>query len=97
MRRRLAGLFEAGEELHLLERLGLGGWWVLTDKALYVLDRHREVSRMPLGEIHSVRVAQGRATAQVTVTTEASGIAVGDLRRESALVARLQQLASPPG
>lgn len=95
--RRLSGLLEPGEEVAHTEPLGLGGWWVVTDRSLCIVDRHAEPTRLPFGEIRSVRVEPGRMTAQVTVTTATGGVVVGDLRRDSAVVETLGRLGSPPG
>lgn len=89
IRRRLAGLIGPEEDIRVAERLGLGGWWVTSDEALYILGGLPEPSRLPLAEIVSVQVAEGRMTVQVTITTSAGEIAVGDLRPGSAVLRRL--------
>ena len=95
--RRLAAARGAGEDLQGFERLGLGGWWVLSDVALYVLGRRGEPRRLPLSDIRSVRVTPGPVTAQVTVISGAGDAVVGDLKPDSALVARLRALPSSGG
>lgn len=90
--RQLAGLYEPGETLVLAEHLRLGGWWVLSDRSLYVLRRRDERSRIPLREVRSVRVTPGRTTSQVTVISVTGDAVVGDLRPNGALVDRLRSL-----
>lgn len=77
-----------------MEVLGLGGWWVLSDRALYVVRRRAQPTRHPLREIRSVRVTPGRTTSQVTVISVTGDAIVGDLPRHSEIVDRLQNLTA---
>lgn len=96
-RRLLSGLCEPGEELALFERLGLGGWWVLSDRALYVIGRRTRPTLLPLSEIRSVRVTAGSRTVQVTVVSAVADAVIGDLPEASAVVARLRALPPATG
>lgn len=95
-RRRIARLLssqmETGEALAAIDVLGLGGWWALSDRALYVVRRRAQPTRHPLAEMRSVRVTPGRTTAQVTVISVTGDAVVGDLRPTSDIVARLRDL-----
>lgn len=78
----------------MFERLGLGGWWVLSDRALYVVGRRGEPTRLPLLDIRSVRVTPGSSTVQVTVLSAGDAV-IGDLRRDSEVVRLLSDLRHP--
>lgn len=96
VRRQLRGLLAPGEDPLLIERLHLGGWWVMTEQALYVLGRDGDPTRLPLSTIRTVLVKAGSATSLVSVIPiEGNGV-VGDLPPNSPLVARLQELELPP-
>src|SRR5579862_2712538 len=90
--RRLGDLVEAGESLAVIEHLGLGGWWVISDRALYVVARRSAPTRLAFSDIRAVRVTPGRTTTQVTVTAASGDGIVGDLHPDSALVQRLGDL-----
>lgn len=79
----------------MFERLGLGGWWVLSDRALYVVARQRAVERIALAEIQSVRVSPGSSTIQVTVMSAGDAV-IGDLHADSEIARRLRALPPAP-
>ena len=93
--RRLSGLSEPGEAVALVERLGLGGYWVTTDRALYILASSADRQRLPFGDISGVTAVPGRTTTQVTITTRSGGVVVGDLPRGSSVADRLSHLDPP--
>lgn len=94
-RSRLAGLLGADEKPLLIERLVLGGWWVITPAALYMIPLHGAPTRLPYDQIQSTRSVSGKVSAMVFVTTTAGDVVVADLRPNSEVAKRLQELAPP--
>ena len=94
-KRRLAGLLEAEEQPLVIERLALGGWWVTSPAALYVIPAHGDPSRLPFGQVESTRVVPGKNSVMVFVTTTTGTVTVGDLSPGSPVVLRLEQLGPP--
>lgn len=85
-RRRLAGLIAEDEQLVLVERLLLEGWWVTTDRALYV-SKEGAWSHVPLDQIRSVQWSPGQST--VTIRTARGDVILVSARGDSALAQRL--------
>ena len=94
IRRRLRSLLRAGEELTTFERLELGGWWALSDQALYTLGRFDEPKRLALTDIRSVQVHARQTSALLTVTSASGSVIAGDLHAEGELVRILRNLPS---
>ena len=93
-RKLLAGLLPTSEEIALVERLGLGGWWITTDQALYVVKDTRQPQRVPFIQIRVVQRGQGYLTATIRTTAdEHINVAV---RRGSAILDRLRKFETPP-
>ncbi|HZU78275.1 MAG TPA: hypothetical protein VE991_00040 [Acidimicrobiales bacterium] len=87
----MSRLLEPGEAFGAVEPLRLGGWWALSDRALYALEPGQEPARVPLAHIRSVEV-HARSRTFAVVTTAGSGVLVGDLPKRSAVAAGLQTL-----
>lgn len=96
LRRRLAGLLEPDEALGLVERISINGWWVTTDRALYVMEVPGHPKRLPFREISSVTTDwEARIT---TIRTRRPEVMIIGTHRRSAVVNQLQRLlASTPG
>ena len=91
--RRLSNLLEADESVAAMQHLAVGGWWVVSDRALYVVPQQGPPRRSPFDDIRSVTVSERGRAIQVTVRSTAFS-AIGDFRRMGAVVARLREL--PP-
>lgn len=93
IRRLLGGLLIPGEDIVMVERLGLGGWWLTTDRALYVVHKPDDPKRVPFGQIRSVEWAPGRMTATVRTTTgDVLNVAI---RARSRILKRIEQIGPP--
>jgi hypothetical protein len=91
--RRLAGLLEPGEDVVMVERLVLGGWWSTTDRAVYVLRKPEAPEKVPFDQIHSVEWVHGRVTATIRTTT--GHLVNVPVRSRSRILQRLRQLGPP--
>lgn len=92
-KRHLAALLEPGETVGEIERLAMGGWWVLTDRALYAIT-NGATTVLPRREVRSVESRVGTFTT-VTVVSHSSHVLIGDLAHESTLVEHLQHEPRP--
>ncbi len=89
IRRRLAGLLEPGERLVVIERLGLGDWWALTDRAVYVTKRQEDSTRLLLSQIRTAEWTPRRTG--FTIRTTADNLILVNALDKSALAERLQR------
>ena len=91
IRRRLAGVAGAEEEVFHVERLRAGGWWVTTDKALYQVPNFGDPERVPFSEIRSVgRLNPGSSA--IVVTAPGHQPLIGDLASDSAVAKQLREV-----
>ena len=91
MRRQLTGLLEPDEEVALVERLPISGWWATTDRALYVMESIGHVRRLPLSHVSSVQTDQGKRI--TTIRTATYEVIILTTPSRSELLTRLQGLA----
>jgi len=93
--RQLAGLLEPDEEITVVERLPVGGWWLTTDRALFLLEAGADTRRVPLDQISWVGMDE--TTRIVTIRTTKPDRVVVPIRKKSAVLENLRRLAPPAG
>jgi len=93
MKRQLAGLLEPGEEVGPVERLPMSGWWVTTDRALYVMESIGHPKRFPLSHVSSVEIDQGKRI--TTIRTATYDVIIVATRNRSEVLNRLRRLGPP--
>jgi len=95
MERRLAELLASDEEITAVERLPVGGWWLTTDRALFLLEGGADPRRVPLGQISWVGMDE--TTRIVTIRTTKPDRIVVPIRMKSAVLDDLRRLAPAAG
>jgi len=92
VKRRIGVLLDPGEDLEIAERLYSGGWWAMTDRALYVMNAPGHPARLSFAQIRSI---QTRGMAGTIAMTDGHVIMV-NLRPKSALAKRLPPFPPQP-
>jgi len=90
LKRRLGSLLPPGERLMVIERLPLGGWWVIGTGALYIAEWNGTARRVPLGDIALVQTHRGQRSTQITVVQRNGAHEIGDLRLQSSFADKLR-------
>ena len=90
LRRHLADALSPDEEIQLIERAALQGWWVLTDRTLFTVEESGTRAVL-LRHIRSVDARAGTYLL-VTIVTVQSQIVLGALPEKSQIAERLLAL-----